>query len=377
MHELNALSKAKRVVIKIGSAILVDADTGDLNREWLSAICKDIADVMAQDKDVIVVSSGAIAIGRQTLGLTGNPLTLPQKQACAATGQTILTRAYADCMKDYGVTTAQALVTLGDTENRRRWLNARATLDTLISLHILPILNENDTVATDEIRYGDNDRLAARAAQMVGADTLILLSDIDGLYTEDPRANPNAKHLPEISELTPDIMAMGGGVNKGAGVGSGGMATKLAAAQIATSAGCHMCVMDGTEKAPLTRLKSGAKCTWFLAADEPQNAWRRWIGGALDVKGTLTLDAGAARALHKGNSLLPAGVIKISGDFRKGDIVRFISVDGTELARGLSSYDSEDAHAIMGQQSDDIESILGFNNGPSLVHRNNLVVTEL
>ena len=364
-------------MIKIGSAILVDANTGQLNKEWLSAICKDIADVMAQNKDVIVVSSGAIAIGRQTLGLTLIPLTLPQKQACAATGQTILTRAYADGMKKYGITTAQALVTLDDTENRRRWLNARATLDTLISLRILPILNENDTVATEEIRYGDNDRLAARAAQMVGADTLVLLSDIDGLYTEDPRANPNAKHLAEISELTPDIMAMGGGVNKGAGVGSGGMATKLAAAQISTSAGCHMCVMDGTENAPLTRLISGAKCTWFLAADEPQNAWRRWIGGALDVKGTLTLDAGAARALHKGNSLLPAGVIKISGNFRKGDIVRFISVDGTELARGLSSYDAEDARAIMGHHSDDTESILGFTNGPSLVHRNNLVVTEL
>lgn len=377
MHELSTLSSAKRVVIKIGSAILVDGKTGELNKEWLSAICKDISVVMAQDIDVIVVSSGAIAIGRQTLGLTANPLTLPQKQACAATGQTILTRAYADCMREYGVTTAQALVTLGDTENRRRWLNARATLDTLISLHILPILNENDTVATDEIRYGDNDRLAARTAQMVGADTLILLSDIDGLYTADPRSNPDAKHLPEISELSPEIMAMGGGVNKGAGVGSGGMATKLAAAQIATSAGCHMCVMDGTDIAPLSRLKSGAKCTWFLAADEPQDAWHRWIGGALDVRGTLTLDAGAARALHKGNSLLPAGVINISGDFRKGDIVRFISKDGTELARGLSSYDADDALAIMGRQSDDIETILGFTNGPSLVHRNNLVVTKL
>ena len=377
MHKLSTLSGAKRIVIKIGSAILVDPNTGDLNKDWLSAICKDISEVMAQDKDVIIVSSGAIAIGRKTLGLSANPLTLPQKQACAATGQTILTRAYADCMKDYDVTTAQALVTLGDTENRRRWLNARATLDTLISLHILPILNENDTVATDEIRYGDNDRLAARTAQMVGADTLILLSDIDGLYTADPRHNSGAKHLAEISELTPDIMAMGGGVNKHAGVGSGGMATKLAAAQIATSAGCHMCVMDGAEKAPLTRLKSGAKCSWFLAADKPQDAWHRWIGGALDIKGALTLDAGAVRALSQGNSLLPAGVINISGDFRKGDIVKFISEDGTELARGLSSYDAEDARAIMGRQSEDIEAILGFNNGPSLVHRNNLVVTEL
>lgn len=322
------------------------------------------------------MSSGAVALGRHALGLSSKPLTLPQKQACAATGQTILTRAYADAMKPHGITTAQALLTLEDTENRRRWLNARETLETLISLSIVPIINENDTVATDEIRYGDNDRLAARTAQMVSADTLILLSDIDGLYTADPRINSSAKHLAEIAELTDDVMAMGGGVNIGAGMGSGGMATKLAAAHIATTAGCHMCVMDGAENAPISRLMNGAKCTWFLAADMPQNARSRWISGALDIKGTLTLDTGAARALSEGKSLLAAGVIKVLGRFKKGDAVKLISETGAELARGLVSYDAEDALAIMGRRSSEIEDILGFDNGAALVHRDNLVVRD-
>ena len=373
MHGLSTLEETNRVVIKIGSAILVDQNSGHLNTGWLSAICQDVADLKSENKDVILVSSGAVALGRHALRLTAKPLNLHQKQACAATGQTILTRAYADAMKPHSVTTAQALLTLEDTENRRRWLNARATLETLISLSIVPIINENDTVATDEIRYGDNDRLAARAAQMVSADTLILLSDIDGLYIEDPRINPNAKHLPEIAELSDDIMSMGGGINTGAGMGSGGMATKLSAAQIATAAGCHMCVMNGADIAPITRLKSGAKCTWFLAADIPQNARRRWIGGALDIKGALTLDAGAVEALGQGKSLLAAGVIKISGTFKKGDAVKLVSETGVELARGLVAYDAKDARKIMGRQSGEIEGLLGFDNGASLVHRDNLV----
>jgi glutamate 5-kinase len=363
--------------VKIGSAILVDGKTGQLNTDWLNAICKDIATLKSDGKQLIIVSSGAVALGRQALGLGAKPLTLPQKQACAATGQTILTRAYAEAMKPFDIQTAQALLTLEDTENRRRWLNARGTLETLLSLSIIPIINENDTVATDEIRYGDNDRLAARTAQMVGADALILLSDIDGLYTKDPRQNADAKHLPEITDLTPKIMAMGGGVNAEAGFGSGGMATKLAAAQIATAAGCHMCVMDGTDSAPLSRLKSGAKCTWFLASDLPQNARRRWIAGALDIKGTLTLDAGAQKALAKGKSLLAAGVTKITGEFKKGDAVTLISETGSELARGLISYDVADARDIMGHHSREIEARLGYSNGAALVHRDNLVVTEL
>ena len=374
MHRLSTLTSATRLIIKIGSAILVDQEAGQLNTDWLAAICKDIAELKTQGKDVILVSSGAVALGRHALGLTAKSLNLPQKQACAATGQTILTRAYADAMKPHDITTAQALLTLDDTENRRRWLNARKTLETLLSLSILPIINENDTVATDEIRYGDNDRLAARTAQMVGADTLILLSDIDGLYTEDPRLNPNAQHLAEITELSRGVMAMGGGVNMGAGVGSGGMATKLSAAQIATAAGCHMCVMNGAAAAPISRLKQGAKCTWFLAADIPQNARRRWISGALDIKGSLTLDIGAVSALGQGKSLLAAGVIDISGKFKKGDAVKLISQDGTELARGLVSYDAGDARKIIGHQSHEIKEILGYDNGASLVHRDNLVV---
>lgn len=377
MHALSTLSDAKRVVIKIGSAILVDDDTGEIDTDWLAAICKDIAEVMAQDKDVILVSSGAVALGRRALGLPAKSLTLAQKQACAATGQTILTRAYGDALRPHGVTTAQALLTLENTEDRRRWLNARATLGTLVEMGILPIINENDTVATDEIRYGDNDRLAARTAIMIGADTLILLSDIDGLYTQDPRINSSAKHLPEIVDLTEGIMSMGGGVNKGAGVGSGGMATKLAAAQIATAAGCHMCVMDGAAPAPLSRLKAGAKCTWFIASDVPQNARNRWIGSALDIKGTLTLDAGAVAALENGKSLLSAGVIAIAGDFKKGDAVNITSEDGTEVARGLIAYDAKDAHEIRGKNSSDIETVLGYHNGDALVHSDNLVVIAL
>ena len=377
MHALSSLLNARRVIIKIGSAILVDADSGQLNSDWLAAICSDVAQLKAANKDVVIVSSGAIALGRQALNLPAKSLTLPQKQACAATGQAILTRAYADAMKAHAITTAQALLTLEDTESRRRWLNARETLDTLLRLGIVPIINENDTVATDEIRYGDNDRLAARTAQMISADTLILLSDIDGLYDQDPRANPDAKHLPEVSELNDEIMAMGGGANTEVALGSGGMATKLSAAQIATSAGCHMCIMDGSENGPIERLKHGAKCTWFLASDAPHNARRRWIGGALDIKGTLHLDAGAVRALGQGKSLLPAGVSAVDGAFKKGDAVSLLAPDGHEIARGLVAYDADDTRAVIGLNSADIAATLGFDNGAALVHRDNLVMTEL
>ena len=377
MDGLATLSAARRMVIKIGSALLVDARSGELNSDWLAAICQEIAQMNASGVQTVLVSSGAIALGRNALGLSAKPLTLAQKQACAATGQTILTRAYADAMRPFNLTTAQALLTLGDTESRRRWLNARETLNTLLGLGIVPIINENDTVATDEIRYGDNDRLAARTAQMVGADVLILLSDIDGLYTADPRVNSGAKHIATVTEITPEIMAMGGGVNTGAAVGSGGMATKLAAAQIATSAGCHMCVMDGSGLAPMSRLKAGARSTWFAASDAPQNARRRWIGGTLDIKGSVTVDAGAVRALRSGKSLLAAGVGGTSGDFKKGDAISIVDSDGTEIARGLIAYDAKDARSISGKKSAEISSILGYENGAALVHRDNLVVTHL
>jgi glutamate 5-kinase len=377
MNSREIFAQARRVVIKVGSALLVDSASGALNTAWLSAICEDIAVLSKEGKQVLLVSSGAVALGRGALELAGTSLTLPQKQACAAAGQTILTRAYADAMRPLGLTTAQALLTLEDTENRRRWLNARATLTTLLELGIIPIINENDTVATDEIRYGDNDRLAARTAQMISADSLILLSDIDGLYTRDPRTNPGAEHLPFIAEITPDVIAMGGGVNLAAGMGSGGMATKLAAAHIAAAAGCHMCVMDGTQPSPISRLRAGAKCTWFAAADAPQNARRRWIGGTLDIKGTLSLDAGAVRALSRGKSLLAAGVSRVSGAFKKGDTVSLLSPDGTEIARGLISYDARETQAILGKNSAEISAVLGYDNGAALVHRDNLVVTGL
>ena len=368
------LETAKRLVIKIGSAILVNTETGQLREDWLESLADDISTLKTNDKAIIIVSSGAIALGRARLGLVGRKLSLAEQQACAAAGQSLLTRAYEQALDTHEITTAQALLTLNDTEDRRRWLNARSTLEALLSLGAIPIINENDTVATDEIRYGDNDRLAARAAQMLGADTLILLSDIDGLYTADPRSNEAAQHLPIITELTDSIMAMGGGVNIEAAMGSGGMATKLAAAKIATQAGCQMCIMDGRANSPLTRLKNGERSSWFEAASNPKKARSQWIGGTLKPHGTLTIDTGAANALTHGKSLLAAGVIKLSGDFNKGDAVSVCNETGTELARGLIAYDAADAYKILGLKSGDISDVLGYDNGAALIHRDNLVM---
>lgn len=369
-----SLKTAKRLVIKIGSAILIDSETGQLRGDWLESLCADIARLKESGKDIVIVSSGAIALGRTRLVLSERNLSLSEKQACAAAGQSLLTRAYERALDAHGIITAQALLTLNDTENRRRWLNARSTLKSLLTLGAIPIINENDTVATDEIRYGDNDRLAARAAQMLGADTLILLSDIDGLYTADPRNDDNAKHLPLITALTDEIMAMGGGVNASAAVGSGGMATKLAAAKIATQAGCRMCIMDGRANNPLSRLQNGDRASWFEAESNPKKARSQWISGTLKPSGTLTIDAGAAQALLQGKSLLAAGVIKTSGAFRKGDAVSIISATEVELARGLIAYDAEDAKKILGLKSGDIVGRLGYDNGAALIHRDNLVM---
>ena len=318
--------------------------------------------------------SGAIALGRARLNLLRRSLSLNEKQACAAAGQSLLTRAYEQALDKYDIPTAQALLTLYDTEDRRRWLNAKSTLETLLTLGAIPIINENDTVATDEIKYGDNDRLAARTAQMLSADTLILLSDIDGLYSSDPRINKEAKHIPKVTEISGDIMSMGGGVNSQAAVGSGGMATKLAAAKIATQAGCRMCIMDGRDNSPLSRLKDGEKCTWFDPQSNPRKARQQWIGGTLKTRGTLMIDAGAAKALTKSKSLLAAGVLSLNGDFRKGDAVSIITKRGQEIARGLISYDSLEAQKILGKNSGDIISILGYDNGSALIHRDNLVM---
>ena len=368
------IDTAKRLVIKIGSAILVDSKTGQLRGNWLQSLSDDIAGLKSGGKEIVIVSSGAIALGRARLGLLGRNLSLAEKQACAAAGQSLLTRAYERALESHDITTAQALLTLNDTENRRRWLNARSTLETLLTLGAIPIINENDTVATDEIRYGDNDRLAARTAQMLGADTLILLSDIDGLYTADPRTDSAAQHLPFITDLTDDIMAMGGGVNAQAAVGSGGMATKLAAAKIATQAGCRMCIMDGRAEHPLSRLQNGESCSWFSAQSNPKKARQQWISGALKPRGTLTIDAGAAKALTQGKSLLAAGVTALSGAFSKGDAVSICDEAGTALARGLIAYDATDAVQILRLKSGDIAAVLGYDNGAALIHRDNLVM---
>jgi glutamate 5-kinase len=372
--ETGSLDTTKRLVIKIGSAILVDSETGHLRQDWLEGLSQDIAALKSENKDIVIVSSGAIALGRARLGLLGRKLSLAEKQACAAAGQSLLTRAYERALDAHDIATAQALLTLNDTEDRRRWLNARSTLETLLSLGAIPIINENDTVATDEIRYGDNDRLAARTAQMLGADTLILLSDIDGLYTSDPRTDETAKHLPVIEELTPEILAMGGGVNAEAAVGSGGMATKLTAAKIATQAGCRMCIMDGRANTPITRLQKGERCSWFTASSNPKKARSQWIGGTLKPHGALTIDMGAAKALTDGKSLLAAGVTTLSGAFQKGDAVSVCDEGGNEIARGLIAYDAADAAKILGLKSSDILNVLGYDNGAALIHRDNLVM---
>ncbi len=364
-------SDARTIVVKIGSAILVDEKTQSLREDWLAALASDLAGM--NDKRIVLVSSGAIAMGRQRLKLFEPALSLPEKQACAAAGQSSLTRAYDDALGRHGLMTAQALLTLNDTENRRRWLNARSTLDTLLELGAVPIINENDTVATDEIRYGDNDRLAARTAQMIGADLLILLSDIDGLYTADPRKDPTAAHIPVITDLTGDIIAMGGAPNAAAGVGTGGMVTKLAAAQIATQAGCDMAICDGRAVGALAALGNGAKHSLFKANSNPRKARAQWIGGALKASGALHIDAGAFKALKNGSSLLPAGVTRVSGDFEKGDAVA-VMADGSEIARGLVAYDLLDADQIKGLKSGEISAILGYENGSAMIHRDNLVM---
>jgi len=365
------LDDVSTIVIKIGSAILVDAETNALRTDWLTALAEDLSAL--ENKRIVLVSSGAIALGRKRLDLVGKSLTLPQKQACAAAGQSHLTRAYEDALGVKGLITAQALLTLNDTEDRRRWLNARSTLETLLEFGAIPIINENDTVATDEIRYGDNDRLAARTAQMMGADLLVLLSDIDGLYTADPRLDAQAQHLPIINELTDNIRSMGGEPNAATGMGSGGMATKLAAAEIATAAGCDMIICDGRKTGALGHLWRGGKHSIFKATSNPKKARAQWIGGTLKPRGSLEIDAGAAKALRAGSSLLPAGVTAVSGHFAKGDAVSILS-GGREIARGLVAYDHPQADLIKGLKSAEIPAVLGYENGAALIHRDNLVM---
>jgi glutamate 5-kinase len=369
---MSGLGEARRIVVKVGSALLVDAE-GRANRPWLEAFCADAARVRMSGRQVLVVSSGAVALGRRRLGLKARKLTLPEKQAAAAAGQSLLMRAWEEAFEPHEIACAQILLTRDDTEVRRRWLNARATVETLMGLGVVPVVNENDTVVTEEIRYGDNDRLAARVAQMIGADALVLLSDIDGLYTADPRRDPAARHIPRVAALTAEIEAMAGGANAGAGMGTGGMATKIAAARIASAAGCATVITLGSRPAPLLAVENGEAATVIEAGSSPAAAYKGWIAGSLAPQGSLSIDDGAAKALTKGKSLLAAGVKGVSGRFGKGDAVLVTDLAGRELARGLVRYDAADAARITGLRSDAIEAALGFTEGP-MIHADDLAV---
>lgn len=363
---------ARRIVIKTGSSLLFDEDTGTLNLDWVHSLADDVARLRERGQEVVIVSSGAIALGRRKLNFDARPLKLEEKQAAAAAGQISLAHTYEEAMKPFGVTVAQVLLTIEDTEQRRRYLNARGTLNTLLALGALPLINENDTVATSEIRYGDNDRLAARVALMISADCLILLSDVDGLYTENPSINPNAEFVPEVARITPEITAMAGAARTA--TGTGGMVTKIEAAKIALAGGCHVAITNGRLHQPLKALEDGARCTWFIPTGTPRTARKQWIGASLHPAGRLVVDAGAARALNNGKSLLPAGVTAAEGDFGRGDAVIILDAEGSELGRGLSAYSSADARLIMGHKSGEIEAILGYRGRDEMVHRDDLAL---
>src|SRR6202171_4118464 len=366
------LTQARRIVVKVGSALLVDGESGRVNRAWLETLVEDLLRLRKRGQRVILVSSGAIALGRRRLGLKHGTLRREESQAAAAVGQIRLAHAYKELLEGCDVTVAQVLLTLEDSERRRRYLNARATLEALLTLGALPVINENDTVATAEIRYGDNDRLAARVAQMVGADCLTLLSDIDGLYTANPNVDPDAEFIARVREITPAIEAMAGGA--GSDMGSGGMQTKIAAAKIAVGAGCHLCIAKGAVQHPLQRIEEGARCTWFVPSSTPMATRKQWIAGTLRPAGAIVVDDGAVCALMGGKSLLPAGVTRAVGRFDRGDTVSIIGPDGSEVARGICAYSDGDAARIIGRKSVDIEKVLGFRGRDEIVHRDDLVL---
>lgn len=361
------------MTLKIGSALIVNPKTGAANTLWMRGLAEDVAHLRAAGVEIMIVSSGAGALGRRYLGLSGRTLPLEQKQAAAAAGQPILMRAWDEVFSEHGIKVAQVLLTREDTERRRRWLNARETADTLLKMGVVPIVNENDTVATEEIRYGDNDRLAARAAMLVRAEALVLLSDIDGLYTADPRNNPEAAHIPLVEAITPEIEAMAGGANALAGVGTGGMATKIAAARIAGSAGCSTIIMNGQALRPLSALAQGARFTLFQAQASAGAAYKAWIAGTVAPAGQVHIDDGAAAALRRGKSLLPSGIASVTGLFEKGESISVLH-EGHELARGITAYGSDDIAAIKGHTSKDIEAILGYTAGDEVIHRDDLVM---
>jgi glutamate 5-kinase len=367
-----AIGNHHRIVVKIGSALLVDRKSG-LKTEWLNAVCEDLAALKAGGADVLVVSSGAIALGRTVLGLSSGKLKLEESQAAAAVGQIALARAWSESFSRRDIVAGQILLTLSDTEERRRYLNARATINQLLKIGAIPIINENDTVATTEIRYGDNDRLAARVATMTGADLLVLLSDIDGLYTAPPHLDPQAKFLDIIPAITPEIEAMAGGA--ASELSRGGMRTKIDAGKIATSAGCGMIIASGKTLHPLKAIENGERSSWFSPSGTPVTARKTWIAGQLQPAGEVHVDAGAETALRAGKSLLPAGVRMVSGQFGRGDAVAIIGADGREIARGLAGYDAEEARQINGHKSSEIEAILGYVGRAAMIHRDDLVIT--
>ena len=372
MSNSKKIEDGERIVIKVGSALIADQNTGTVHREWLKALAQDIAACRKRGQDVVLVSSGAIAIGRRRLGLAPGRLKLDDNQAAAAAGMVRLAHAYEEVLGDFGITVGQVLLTLDDTENRRRYINARNTLGALLKLGAVPVINENDTVATDEIRFGDNDRLAARVAAMISADTLVLLSDIDGLYTSDPRTNEDASIMSEVTEITTEIEAMAG--KAPVGDSRGGMVTKLAAAKVCLNNGCRMVIMDGKEAYPLKRLQEGAAATWFIPSATPKTARKQWISGSLCPAGAVVLDSGAVHALSDGKSLLPAGVIAIEGNFQRGDAVYLRDRDGREIGRGLIAYGVEDARLIMGHKTSEIEGLLGYRGRVSIIHRDDMVL---
>jgi glutamate 5-kinase len=370
--KLPTLDQFSRVVVKVGSSLLVDGGRGVLKQDWLDALVADIAALHARGADVLVVSSGAIALGRTVAGLRKGALKLEDSQAAAAIGQIALARAWSQALHQRGIVAGQVLLTLQDTEERRRYLNARETLARLSAIRAIPIINENDTVATSEIRYGDNDRLAARVATMASADLLILLSDVAGLYEAPPKDDPKAKLIPLVERVTPRIEAMAGGA--ASELSRGGMRTKIEAARIAASGGAHMVIADGRVAHPIARVGEGAPCTWFLTPSNPVTARKVWIGGSLELKGAVTIDAGAAQALANGKSLLPAGVTRVEGVFARGDCVAIRDENGAEIGRGLIAYDALHAERIRGRNSRDIAHILGTPGRAEMIHRDDMAL---
>jgi glutamate 5-kinase len=366
------LKRFRRIVVKVGSSLLIDSEAGEVRAAWLSALAADIAGLHGEGRDVLIVSSGSIALGRSRLKLPRGVLKLEESQAAAAVGQIALARIWSKVLGDHGIGAGQVLVTLQDTEERRRYLNARSTIAKLLEWRAVPVINENDTVATNEIRYGDNDRLAARVATMASADLLILLSDIDGLYDAPPHLNADAKLIPVVKRVTADIEAMAG--SAASELSRGGMQTKIEAAKIATTSGTHMLIASGKIDHPLQAVMDGGRCTWFLTSANPVTARKRWIAGSLEPKGTLTIDAGAVAALRAGKSLLPAGVIRVDGQFARGDAVIVRGPNTHEIGRGLVAYDADDAERIRGCSSSDAAQILGIRGRTEIIHRDDLVV---